>query len=90
MCWGRASLLAGRGLAREAATATIDYAVDVLGWTDIIHSIAPDNAKSIALAQRLGSTNRGRTTLPPPLESLPVDDWGQSAAGWRARRAGRG
>jgi len=88
--WGLASQFAGRGFAREAATAAIDYAVDVLGWTDIIHTIAPDNAESIALAQRLGSTNRGRTTLPPPLESLPVDDWGQSAADWRARRAGRG
>ena len=88
--WGLASQFAGRGFALEAATAAIDYAVDVLGWTDIIHTIAPDNAESIALAQRLGSTNRGRTTLPPPLESLPVDDWGQSAADWRARRAGRG
>jgi RimJ/RimL family protein N-acetyltransferase len=88
--WGLASQFAGRGLAREAATATIDYAVDVLGWADIIHTIAPDNVESIALAQRLGSTNRGRTTLPPPLESLPVDDWGQSFADWRARRAERG
>ncbi|MES3083579.1 GNAT family N-acetyltransferase [Sphingomonas faeni] len=88
--WGLASQFAGRGFASEAATATIDYAVDVLGWTDIIHTIAPDNAESIALAQRLGSTNRGPTKLPPPLELLPVDDWGQSAADWRARRAGRG
>ncbi len=88
--WGLASHFAGRGFAREAATATIDYAVDVLGWTDIIHTIAPDNVESIALAQWLESTNRGRTKLPPPLESLPVDDWGQSAADWRARRAGRG
>ena len=88
--WGLASQFAGRGFAREAATAAIDYAVDVLGWTDIIHTIAPDNAESIALAGQLGSTNRGPTTLPPPLESLPVDDWGQSAADWRARRAGRG
>ena len=88
--WGLASHFAGRGFAREAAAATIDYAVDVLGWTDIIHTIAPDNVESIALAQRLGSTNRGRTKLPPPLEALPVDDWGQSAADWRARRTGRG
>ena len=88
--WGLASQFAGRGFALEAATAAIDYAVDVLGWTDIIHTIAPDNVESIALAGRLGSTNRGRTKLPPPLEALPVDDWGQSAAAWRARRAGRG
>jgi RimJ/RimL family protein N-acetyltransferase len=70
--------------------ATIDYAVDVLGWTDIIHTIAPDNAESIALARRLGSTNRGPTRLPAPLAALPVDDWGQSAAGWRTRRAADG
>jgi RimJ/RimL family protein N-acetyltransferase len=88
--WGLASRFAGQGFAREAAVATIDYAVDVLGWTDIIHTIAPDNSESIALAQRLGSTNRGPTRLPAPLAALPVDDWGQSAADWRTRRAADG
>ena len=37
------------------------------------------------LAKKLGSTNRGVTTLPAPLEGFRVDAWGQTAAEWRAR-----
>lgn len=84
--WGVAREYAGRGYAHEAAAASMDYAVDVLGWTDIIHTIDPDNAPSIRLAQRLGAVNRGPTRLPPPLEHLPVDAWGQTADQWRAAR----
>ncbi|MBY0305605.1 MAG: GNAT family N-acetyltransferase [Sphingomonas sp.] len=87
--WGVARAFAGKGYAHEAAVASIDYAVDVLGWTDIIHTIDPDNAGSIALARRLGSVNRGPSKLPPPLDSFRVDAWGQTAAEWRARRASR-
>ncbi len=87
IAWGIAREFEGKGFAFEAAVASIDYAVDVLGWTDIIHTIAPDNIASIRLAQRLGSTNRGPTQLPPPLAHMPVDCWGQSAADWRARRS---
>jgi RimJ/RimL family protein N-acetyltransferase len=64
----------------------MDYAVDVLRWDDVIHTIDPDNAGSIALARRLGSTNRGPVSLPAPLEGFRVDAWGQTAAQWRARR----
>lgn len=85
--WGVARAFAGRGYAYEAAVASMDYAVDVLGWSQVIHTIAPDNSASIALAQRLGSTNGGSTSLPPPLDHLPVDSWEQSAVHWRARRA---
>ena len=84
--WGVAREFAGRGYAYEAAVASMDYAVDVLGWTDIIHTIAPDNIRSIRLAQRLGSTNRGPSALPPPFQGQPVDAWGQTADDWRARR----
>ncbi|WP_203308994.1 GNAT family N-acetyltransferase [Sphingomonas beigongshangi] len=84
--WGILGRFAGRGYAHEAACAAMDYAVDVLGWTRIIHTIDPDNHSSIALAKRLGSTNGGPVTLPPPLEAYRVDAWGQDAADWRARR----
>lgn len=84
--WGVARAFAGRGYAREAAGAALDFAFDVLGWNAVIHTINPDNTASIALAQRLGSTNAGPTTLPPPLDGLRVDAWGQSAAEWRARK----
>lgn len=84
--WGVARAAAGKGYAYEAAVAAIDYAFDMLGWSDVIHTIAPDNQRSIRLAERLGSRNRGPSTLPPPLAAYRVDAWGQSAAQWRARR----
>jgi RimJ/RimL family protein N-acetyltransferase len=83
--WGVAREYAGRGYACEAAVAAMDYAVDVLGWTDIIHTIDPDNLPSIRLARRLGAVNRGATRLPSPYEDAPVDAWGQTAAEWMAR-----
>ena len=83
--WGVASAFAGRGYAYEAACAAMDYAVDVLGWEEIIHTIVPDNRRSIRLAERLGSVHRGPTRLPPPLDQLRVDFWSQTAAAWRAR-----
>lgn len=86
--WGVEREFAGRGYAYEAAVAAMDYAVAVLGWTDIIHTIAPDNLRSIRLAQRLGSANRGPSALPPPFEHMPVDAWGQTAEAWRSRSRG--
>lgn len=86
IAWGVLPEFAGRGFAHEAAVAAIDYAVDILGWSDVMHTIAPGNAASIALARKLGATNRGPTQLPPPHGVNPIDDWGQSAAEWRARR----
>lgn len=86
IAWGLAAEFAGRGYAHEAAAAAIDYAVDVLGWPGVIHTIDPANVRSVRLAERLGSTNAGPTRLPPPLEDSRVDAWGQSAAQWRGRR----
>lgn len=86
--WGVDAAFAGRGYAFEAAFASLDYVFDVLGWDDVIHCIAPDNARSITLARRLGSALIGPTTLPPPVEpGTRIDNWGQTAAEWRARRA---
>ncbi len=87
IAWGLLPEFAGKGFAQEAAVAATDYAVDVLRWDDVMHRIAPLNAPSIALARRLGATNRGPTVLPPPHGLNAVDDWGQTAAEWRARRA---
>lgn len=87
--WALAREFTGRGHAEEAATASMDYAVDVLGWSHIIHTIDPDNTASIRLAQRLGSTNGGPTRLPAPFTGHRVDAWGQGAEAWRARRAAR-
>lgn len=85
--WGLHPDAQGRGYAAEGATAAIDYAFDVLGWDEVIHCIDPDNAPSIRLAERLGSTRRGPVRLPPPLQDFPVEAWGQTRAQWRGRRA---
>ena len=64
----------------------MDWAVEVLGWTDIIHTIDPANAP----LDRAGPPHRrdeprtGR--LPPPVAERRFDVWGQTAAEWRARR----
>ena len=83
--WGLHPDAQGKGYGVEAATATIDYAFDVLGWTEVIHCIDPDNTPSQRLAERIGSRNLGPTRMPPPYDTLPVDRWGQSREDWRAR-----
>jgi RimJ/RimL family protein N-acetyltransferase len=83
--WGLSRAATGKGYGVEAAVACLDYAFDTLGWDDVIHVIDPENLPSIALARRLGSTNRGPTTLPEPYEIARVDAWGQSRGEWKAR-----
>jgi RimJ/RimL family protein N-acetyltransferase len=77
-CWGK-------GYAVEAAEAAIDWAFDVLGWDEVIHTIEPANQNSIKVAQKLGSRILRQAVLPPPL-NVAVDCWGQSREEWRARR----
>lgn len=84
--WGLHPEAQGKGYGVEAATATIDYAFDVLGWTEVIHCIDPENLPSIRLAERVGSYNQGPTRLPPPFDQLAIDRWGQTREQWRARR----
>lgn len=76
----------GKGYATEAAAACMDWAVEHLGWTDIIQTIHPDNAPSQAVARRLGARLRGPGRLPPPYENHPTQLWGQSADEWRQHR----
>lgn len=45
----------GQGLAFEAAAATRDHAFRDLGWATAVSYIHPANARSIALAERLGA-----------------------------------
>jgi len=84
--WGLHPEAQGKGFGVEAAAAAIDYAFDVLGWSEVIHCIDPDNLPSIRLAERIGSYNQGPTRLPPPFEQLTIERWGQSRDEWRARR----
>ena len=45
----------GKGYAFEAAKAVRAFAFDTLGWDTAVSYIDPDNARSIALAKRLGA-----------------------------------
>lgn len=83
--WGLARAAWGKGYACEGAIASIDWALDHLGWTDVIHCIDPANEPSQALARRLGSTLRGPGRLPAPFEDAPIEIWGQSRDQWRRR-----
>ena len=76
----------GQGYATEACAAAMDFAFDVLGWDEVIHSIAPANTASQAVARRLGSRNRGPGALPPPLDVHAIDVWGQTRAEWALNR----
>jgi RimJ/RimL family protein N-acetyltransferase len=87
--WGLVRDCWGRGYATEGAAATMDWAFTELGWTEVIHSIAPDNYASQAVARKLGSRKRGAGQLPPPFEDSPVEIWGQTRAEWSARTAER-
>ncbi len=84
--WGLARDAWGCGYALEAASATMDWAFDALGWCDVIHTIDPRNVASIRLAHKLGSENLGPGRLPAPFEASRVDIYGQTAEQWRSRR----
>jgi RimJ/RimL family protein N-acetyltransferase len=78
-CWGK-------GYAVEGSAAAADWAFDTLGWTDMIHSIAPENVASVRVAEKLGSRNRGPGQLPAPFAEARIDIWGQTREEWRQRR----
>lgn len=77
-CWGK-------GYATEGAIASIHWAFDSLRWERVIHTIAPENLASQALARKLGSQNWGPGKLPPPLHAMAVDIWGQTREQWRTQ-----
>lgn len=75
----------GRGYASEGAAAAIDYAFEVLGWSDVIHCIDPQNRSSQRVAERLGSHLRGPGRMPPPHDAAPCEIWAQTREEWRQR-----
>jgi RimJ/RimL family protein N-acetyltransferase len=79
----------GRGYATEGAAAAATWAFDTLGWTHMIHSIAPANTASQRVAEKLGSRNLGPGQMPAPFASDVVDLWGQSREAWRAAASKR-
>lgn len=53
------SMAEGQGYATEAAAAARDHAFSVMGMDRLVSYIAPENARSIAVAQRLGAMREG-------------------------------
>jgi RimJ/RimL family protein N-acetyltransferase len=82
--WGLLPSAWGKGYATEAGAACTDWAFDTLGWTEVIHTIAADNAASKAVAARLGSRYLRQGVLPEPI-SLELEVWGQSREEWFKR-----
>lgn len=66
MIWDPAT--EGTGIAAEAARAAVDDAYARLGWHSAVSYIAPGNARSIALAERLGAR------LDPDAPQIPGKD----------------
>ncbi len=56
----------GQGYAAEAARAAIGHAFGALGWDTAVSYIHPDNARSIALAERLGAPRDPAAAAPEP------------------------
>jgi RimJ/RimL family protein N-acetyltransferase len=83
--WGLLRSAWGKGYASEAAEATIEWAFDNLNWSEVVHTIAEDNAPSKAVATRMGSRYLRQGRLPAPFD-FELEVWGQSRAEWRARR----
>jgi RimJ/RimL family protein N-acetyltransferase len=77
----------GKGYAVEAAIASVGYAFDTLGWTEVVHCINPSNTPSQNVAKRLGARILRQATLPAPFDYEHVDVWGQTRDEWRTRRA---
>jgi RimJ/RimL family protein N-acetyltransferase len=84
--WGLIAAAQGKGYAYEGSAAAIDWVFNALGWERVIHCIDKRNAPSIKLAQRLGSQlQRENVPLPPPIDAIKVDLYGQSRAEWKMR-----
>jgi RimJ/RimL family protein N-acetyltransferase len=77
----------GQGFAYEAAVASADWAFSHLSWTDMIHTIDPENTASIALARRLGSELIGPGQLAAPHHNARVDIYGQTREQWLKKRS---
>jgi len=85
--WGLLREAWGKGYATEGSVAAIDWAFEHLRWTEVIHTIVPENLASQQVARRLGSRLLGPGQLPVPFQDIAVEVWGQSRDDWKRRRA---
>ncbi len=59
----------GKGIAAEAARATLTHAFDVLGWETAVSYIWPGNDRSVRLAEKLGAV-LDRDAVGPTADTL--------------------
>jgi RimJ/RimL family protein N-acetyltransferase len=69
----------GKGYATEAGRASIDYAFRELGWASVVHVILAGNERSVAVAERLGSSLIRSEQGLPGVTDQEVLIYGQSA-----------
>ena len=74
----------GKGYATEAVRACIKHAFTALDRDHIISVIDPDNVRSIRVAERVGESLQGTTTLPnvANTRSKELLQYGMSRAQW--------
>lgn len=70
----------GKGYATEAGRASVDFAYNELGWQRIIHVIRTGNDRSVAVAEKLGSTFVGLQQGLPGVTREEVQIYAQSAS----------
>lgn len=58
----------GQGYAFEACRAMLRHLFEDLGWPTVVSYVAPDNARSIALAERLGAKRDAEAARPMPTD----------------------
>lgn len=78
--WMTTAAAEGKGYAFEAAKAAQDWGFSVLGAETFVSYITPENARSIALAERLGAEH-------DPDAALPERESRQDTSVYRHRRA---
>jgi RimJ/RimL family protein N-acetyltransferase len=88
--WGVLRRFEGRGHAFEATVAAMDFVFHTLAWGRVDHLIDDDNVRSIALAERLGSSPGEMIDMPVENGVVPIRRWGQSRGEWERRRGGLG
>jgi ribosomal-protein-alanine N-acetyltransferase len=63
----------GRGLALEAARATVGWAAQALGRRKLLAIVAPTNTRSIALLRKLGFASEGTVVMPGDPKELLLE-----------------
>lgn len=76
----------GRGYASEAARACLTFAFDVLERPHVCSLIAPENVRSIRVAERIGERLESETTLPHLPATRKILLYGMTAERWRAQQ----